>query len=97
MSSPEGVDDRGMRTSTAPVVDDVAMTSGTDDGGRGEVLDLDRLTVVEAELAAVEHALGRLDAGTWGTCEVCAAPLDAGLLEHRPTARTCPVHDLAGP
>ena len=96
MSSPEGVDDRGMRTSTAPVVDDVAMTSG-DGAGRVEVLDLDRLTVVEAELAAVEHALGRLDAGTWGTCEVCATPLEPGLLADRPTARTCPGHEVPGP
>jgi RNA polymerase-binding transcription factor DksA len=90
-----------MRTRTAPVVDDGAMTSGTGDGGRAdggraEVLDLDRLAAVEAELAAVEHALGRLDAGTWGTCEVCAAPLEPEVLQRRPTARTCAAHEVAG-
>ena len=85
-----------MRTSAVPVVDDVVMTQETDDEG-AQVLDLDRLAVVEADLAAVEHALGRLDAGTWGTCEVCAAPLEAELLRERPVARTCPAHEVAGP
>ena len=86
-----------MRTWTVPVVDDVGMTQGTDDEGRAQVLDLDRLAVVEADLAAVEHALGRLDAGTWGTCEVCAAPLESELLRDRPVARTCPAHEVGGP
>ena len=86
-----------MRTPAAPVADDGVMTQETDDEGRAQVLDLDRLAVVEADLAAVEHAMGRLDAGTWGTCEVCAAPLEAGLLRDRPVARTCPAHEVAGP
>ena len=86
-----------MRTSGASVVDDVAMTSDTDDDRRAEVLDLDRLTVVELDLAAVEHALGRLDVGTWGTCEVCAAPIEAELLRDRPVVRTCAAHEVAGP
>ena len=86
-----------MRTSTVPVVDDVVVTQQTDDEGLAEVLDLERLAVVEADLAAVEHALGRLDAGTWGTCEVCAAPLEAELLQQRPVARTCPAHEVVGP
>jgi RNA polymerase-binding transcription factor DksA len=33
--------------------------------------DLSILEQVEAELADVEHALRRLDEGTYGTCEVC--------------------------
>ena len=39
-------------------------------------------------LAEVEAALARLDAGSYGTCEVCGEPIAAGLLEVRPTART---------
>lgn len=63
------------------------------DGGRREVtLDLHRLAVVEATLVDVEHALARLDAGTWGTCEHCAAPLDHALLVERPAARACQAH-----
>lgn len=55
-------------------------------------LDLDRLGRAEAELAAVEHALGRLDAGTWGTCEACGGPIEAASLDRRPGARTCDAH-----
>ena len=40
-------------------------------------------------LEEVEAALARLDAGTYGICEVCGEPIAAGRLEVRPTARTC--------
>jgi hypothetical protein len=77
------------------LVEDGAMGTGTDDGDRPPPLDLERLAEVEAELTAVEHALGRLDAGTWGTCEVCDGPVEADLLARHPGARTCAAH--AGP
>lgn len=51
--------------------------------------DVDR---VEAELAGVEHALARLEDGTYGTCEVCGSGLDDALLEAAPTSRRCPTH-----
>lgn len=63
------------------------------DGGRpGGTLDLHRLAATEASLVDVEHALARLDVGTWGTCEHCAAPLDHAVLAERPAARACPDH-----
>lgn len=52
-------------------------------------LDLVRLAHTEADLRDVEHALERLDAGTWGTCEACGATLDPDLLRSHPAARTC--------
>lgn len=55
--------------------------------------DLHRLAAVEAELGDVEHALARLDAGTWGTCETCADSIDQVTLAQRPAARTCAAHD----
>lgn len=58
--------------------------SPTDDA---TALDLDAL---EAELAAVEASLERLDAGTYGVCEVTGAPLPDELLEADPTARRLP-------
>jgi DnaK suppressor protein len=61
-------------------------------GAEREPLDLDRLLAVETELADVEHALGRLDAGTYGMCEVCSEPIDEQRLFHAPAARTCSSH-----
>ncbi|MEX2658407.1 MAG: hypothetical protein WD232_01825 [Acidimicrobiales bacterium] len=54
--------------------------------------DLSRLAAAEADLAAVEHAMGRLDDGSWGTCDVCNEPLDPVTLEQRPTERACDAH-----
>lgn len=51
--------------------------------------DLSILERVEAELDDVEHALRRLDDGTYGTCEACGRPIDDGRLEAMPAARFC--------
>jgi len=42
-----------------------------------------------AHLAEVDAAMERLDAGTYGTCELCGRPIGQGRLEARPVARTC--------
>jgi RNA polymerase-binding transcription factor DksA len=44
---------------------------------------------VEAELADVEHALKRLDDGTYGTCEACGKPIGDDRLQAMPAARFC--------
>lgn len=44
---------------------------------------------VQAELADVEHALHRLEEGTYGTCEACGRPIDEDRLEAMPAARLC--------
>ena len=54
--------------------------------------DLSILEQVEAELADVEHALRRLDEGTYGTCEVCGKPIPDDRLEAMPAARLCLAH-----
>lgn len=54
--------------------------------------DLSILEQVEAELADVEHALRRLDDGTYGTCEVCSKPIPDERLEAMPAARLCLEH-----
>ena len=51
--------------------------------------DLSILESVQAELADVEHALRRLDEGTYGTCEACGRPIDESRLEAMPAARFC--------
>src|SRR5262245_21839442 len=51
--------------------------------------DLSILEQVEAELADVEHALRRLDDGTYGTCEVCGKVIPEERLEAMPATRRC--------
>ncbi len=51
--------------------------------------DLSILEAIEAELADVEHALRRLDEGTYGTCEACGRPIDDERLEALPATRLC--------
>ncbi|MFZ9628989.1 MAG: TraR/DksA family transcriptional regulator [Ilumatobacteraceae bacterium] len=64
-------------------------TPGTDAAGdatpsTGSPLDLD---AIERDLADVETALGRLEAGTYWTDEETGEPLPEHVLEVRPTAR----------
>lgn len=51
--------------------------------------DLSILQEVEGELADIEHALQRLDDGTYGTCEACGKPIGDDRLEALPAARFC--------
>ena len=51
--------------------------------------DLSILEHIEAELSDVEHALRRLDEGTYGNCEACGRPINADRLEAMPAARFC--------
>jgi DnaK suppressor protein len=46
------------------------------------------------ELSEVEAALGRLEDGTYGTCELCGKPIAEGRLEILPATRYC-VEDAA--
>jgi DnaK suppressor protein len=51
--------------------------------------DLSILEDLESELRDVEHALHRLDDGTYGTCEVCGGPIGEARLEAAPATRVC--------
>jgi DnaK suppressor protein len=51
--------------------------------------DLSILENVEAELADIEHAMRRIDDGTYGTCEACGKPIGDERLEAMPAARFC--------
>lgn len=64
----------------ASVVDDVRPADAA-------VLDL---AAIEADLADVEVALARLDAGTYWTCEVTGQPLSEELMAAEPTRRRAP-------
>ncbi|MDR7080770.1 RNA polymerase-binding transcription factor DksA [Arthrobacter ginsengisoli] len=47
-------------------------------------------------LVQIEAALARIDAGTYGSCEVCGEEISAGRLEARPWTPFCIRHS-AGP
>ncbi|OGG57966.1 hypothetical protein A2853_03515 [Candidatus Kaiserbacteria bacterium RIFCSPHIGHO2_01_FULL_55_17] len=40
----------------------------------------------------IDHALERMDDGTYGTCEVCGVPIALDRLEANPAATTCIAH-----
>jgi RNA polymerase-binding transcription factor DksA len=56
-------------------------------------LDVAVLDEIETELADVEHALQRLEDGTYATCERCSGVIDAARLEQFPVARWCAACD----
>jgi len=43
-------------------------------------------------LSEVEHALAKLDAGTYGTCETCGDAISDARLEAMPATRWCVQH-----
>lgn len=47
---------------------------------------------IEVELAAVEQAMARLDAGSYGRCEVCRGSIGDDLLAADPTVSVCSGH-----
>jgi RNA polymerase-binding transcription factor DksA len=57
--------------------------------------DISILEQVDAELADIEHALARLDDGTYGRCEACGEAIDDARLEALPAARFCLSHQAA--
>jgi RNA polymerase-binding transcription factor DksA len=57
--------------------------------------DFSVLEQVEAELADVEHALKRLDDGSYGSCEACGKPIGDERLAALPATRFC-LEDQAG-
>lgn len=52
------------------------------------------LDAVAVDLDAVDHALLRLDSGSYGMCEVCEAALPDDTLSTDPVARRCREHQV---
>jgi RNA polymerase-binding transcription factor DksA len=45
--------------------------------------------VIEARIARVDGAIGRLQSGAYGVCQDCAAPISAARLEALPATPVC--------
>jgi RNA polymerase-binding transcription factor DksA len=74
-----------------------AESSNTDDehDPEGATIAFERAQIIavlehsQARLAEIDHALERLAADTYGTCERCAQPIATERLVARPSATTC--------
>jgi RNA polymerase-binding transcription factor DksA len=80
----------------------VAAAAVCDDIGDGaaqpEVASLlRRVAAARRKLADAEEALGRLAAGTFGSCEQCGSAIPPGLLTAAPETRYCPRCDAPSP
>jgi DnaK suppressor protein len=68
--------------------------------GEGTSMAVDRLSQVavhdklQLTMVDVERALAKVEAGTYGTCDVCGRPIGEGRLEALPWATLC-VDDAA--
>lgn len=58
------------------------------------ITQVDAARTLDAKLTDVERALGKLDEGTYGSCDVCGEPIAAERLEAIPWAVRC-VNDAA--
>jgi RNA polymerase-binding transcription factor DksA len=67
-------------------------------GGNGDAFEREKefsvLDQVAAELAEVDSALERLDAGTYGRCDACGEPIADERLAAQPAARLCVEHQV---
>lgn len=50
---------------------------------------------LETSLKAVDHALERMQQGTYGACEVCSKPIDPERLKASPSVTKCIEHQAA--
>ncbi|MCD9197187.1 TraR/DksA family transcriptional regulator [Aeromicrobium wangtongii] len=86
----------GLRRDFTGIVDASANSNADDEHDpEGSTIAFERSQVTamidqaERRLREIAAARARLDAGTYGLCEVCGEPIAAARLEARPTARTC--------
>ncbi|MDQ5912558.1 MAG: hypothetical protein QG568_773 [Patescibacteria group bacterium] len=66
--------------------DDVASSIETFDNNESAIL------VLETQLHEVNHALEKIEKGTYGICEVSGEEIEVERLEANPSARTCKSH-----
>jgi DnaK suppressor protein len=66
---------------------------GKKEEGAAEAFELEKRLALEKGLAGhlseVEHALRKLEQGTYGVCDVCGQPIDRARLEVLPQATLC--------
>ena len=81
---------RGESPDAGPSFDENFADSGQVAAEQGEVRVV--ASTLQEQLDDVEHALQRLDEGTYGTCEVCGQAIAEARLEAMPATRFCIEH-----
>lgn len=81
-------DDRAQLAELRRVVDDLAGQHDAESLQEREMAERGISRSTEA-LADIEHALARIEDGTYGTCEVCGGAIALARLEAIPQARVC--------
>jgi RNA polymerase-binding transcription factor DksA len=73
---------------------DVSNADENEFADRAEEQHIDSIVLDELEIRYrnVCHALKKIDAGTYGICEVSGQPIEEDRLEANPAARTCKAH-----
>jgi DnaK suppressor protein len=85
------LDDLGAHRDAEGIMDP-ELDDGFADAGQAAAERSSLLTLVHSlrdTLRDVDHALDRMDAGTYGTCERCRQPIAEERLEALPAARLC--------
>jgi RNA polymerase-binding transcription factor DksA len=50
------------------------------------------VATLERQWNDITRALGKIEDGTFGNCEICSAPIEGDRLAANPSARTCKAH-----
>ncbi len=50
------------------------------------------VTTLQDRLNDIKRALGKIEKGTYGVCEISGEPIESDRLEANPAARTCKLH-----
>jgi RNA polymerase-binding transcription factor DksA len=90
--SGDGLDD------VVPAFRELAAERNPADSATGledRVRDLAILEQLDQELRDVDDALGRLERGEYGCCELCGGPIGAARLEALPATRCCVRHQVS--
>jgi DnaK suppressor protein len=88
-----------LEAQVASIVETASSSSGDDEHDpEGQTVAYDRaqaqalLARARADLVEVDEAFARLEAGTYGVCEVCGRVIPGERLEARPATRRCVRH-----
>lgn len=94
-SIPEGKSAKDWQGSTGDLTGEESDPNDTADKIEELITNVPLVEELERRYKDVSEALGRMDRGAYGVCEVCRKEIDGDRLEVNPAARTCVEHSAA--